>query len=139
MWRWGVEARAAAHELATIVSGERLRVRHAAMLEAGAAHGDTFAGWGAAVSAVAAHRASARLGEWWRHSRRRRATAVAQAIVATPLLLAAATLETVAGRRAPDLVSPLVRRLYDQKRLSVGATAAMPELRPAAVQEEPSP
>jgi len=136
--RWGIEARAAAHEIATVVSSERLHVRHAAMLEAGAAHGDTFAGWGAAVSAVAVHRASARLGEWWHHPRRRRAAVAARAMLASPLLLGAALVDAVAGRRAPDLVSPLVRRLYSQERLSVRSTTAVPELAPTAVQEPSS-
>ncbi len=135
--RWTTEARAAAREIGSVVSGERLSVRHAAMLEAGAAHGDTFASWGAAVSAVAAHRASARLGEWWRHPRRRRATVVAQAMMASPLLLAVATVETVVRRRGPDLVSPLVRRFYNQARLSASPTPTMPKLR-AAVAREPS-
>jgi hypothetical protein len=117
-WRWSIEGRAALREIATVLSGERRRVRHAAMLEAGAVHGDTFAGWGAAISVVAAHRASAQIGEWWRHPRARRASAVAQAMVASPLLLAALMVETVAGRHAPDLVSPLVVRLYNQERLS---------------------
>jgi len=135
--RWRIEAWAAAREIATVVSGERLRVRHAAMLEAGAAHGDTFAGWGAAVSTVAAHRASSRLAEWWHHPRARRAVVVAQAMVAAPLLLGALMIEAVAGRRAPDLVSPLVRRFYSQARLSAAPVTVPPKLRSRAI-EEPS-
>src|SRR3989449_11363705 len=96
------------------------------MLEAGAAHGDTFAGWGAAVSAVAVHRASARLGEWWHHPRRRRAAVAARAVLASPLLLGAALGGAVAGRRAPHLVSPPVPRLYSPERLSVRSTTAVP-------------
>ena len=134
---WGTEARAAACEIGMVFSGERRRVRHAAMLEAGAAHGDSLASWGAAVSAVATHRASARLGQWWRHPRRRRAAVVAQAMIASPLLLAVAGVETVVGRRGPDLVSPLVRRFYNQNRLSASTTPVMPKLR-AAVAREPS-
>src|SRR5947208_2144936 len=135
--RWRIEGWAAAREIATVVSGERLRVRHAAMLEAGAAHGDTFAGWGAAVSAVAAHRASSRLAEWWHHPRARRAVVVAQAMAAAPLLLGALMIEAVAGRRAPDLVSPLVRRCYSQARLSAAPVTVPPKLRSRAL-EEPS-
>jgi len=62
---------------------------------------------------------------------------VVQAMVASPLLLAVATVEMVVGRRGPDLVSPLVRRFYNQARLSVSPTPAMPKLR-AVVAREPS-
>src|SRR5262245_18148122 len=98
-WRWSIEARAAVREIAAVLSREHRRVRHAAMLETGAAHGDTFAAWGAAISAEVVYRASEQIGEWCRHPRTRRASAVAQAVAASPLLLVALLVEARSGGR----------------------------------------
>ena len=45
---------------------------------------------------------------WWRHPRWRRAALAARATAATPVVLGAATLQCVAGRWLPDIVSPMV-------------------------------
>lgn len=124
--RWATEACAAVGEVALVCSRARRRVRHAAMLEAGAAYGDSFASWGVAVTAEALRRASARLAGWWRHPRRRRAAVAARATLALPLLLAVVTAQALAGRLLPDLVTPLVRRLYCQDRLD--ALSETPEV-----------
>jgi hypothetical protein len=50
--------------------------------------------------------------------RLRRATVVATAALATPMLLAAAVGQVMLGRLFPDLVTPLVRRLYALDRLT---------------------
>ncbi|HEV8643084.1 MAG TPA: glycosyltransferase family 2 protein [Methylomirabilota bacterium] len=115
--RWVTETRAALGEVAALCSPARRRVRHAAMLEAGAAYGDSFASWGVALTAEAVRRVSARLAGWWRHPRRRRAAVAARATLALPLLLVLAMAQALAGRLLPDLVTPLVRRLYSQDRL----------------------
>jgi hypothetical protein len=52
------------------------------------------------------------------HVRLRRATVVATAALATPMLLAAAVGQVMLGRLFPDLVTPLVRRLYALDRLT---------------------
>lgn len=126
--RWVAEARAAVGEVVALFSPARRRVRHAAMLGAGAAYGDSFASWGVALTAEALRRVGARLGGWWRHPRRRRAAVAARAALALPLLLVLATVQALAGRLLPDLVTPLVRRLYSQDRLD--ALIDPPEVTP---------
>ncbi len=115
--RWAGEARAAVIEAAQVVSRDRRRVRHAAMLEAGAARGDSVAGWGLAMSSVAFHYAGGRLAYWWRHPRRRRAAAAAGAMLMTPVLLGLVLLQVLAGPLLPDLVTPFVRHVFSQARL----------------------
>ena len=136
--RWALETRAAVGEVAALTAGERTHARHAAMLQAAAVHGDSFAGWGAAMTAVAVQRASARVATWWRHPRRRRAAVTAQAMAVTPVLLVACAVETVARHRGPDVVSPLVRRMFAQHRLAIAATARAGGLRRASLEEAPS-
>ncbi len=57
----------------------------------------------------------------------RRAAVVATATVTTPVLIAATVAQVMLGRLVPDLVTPLVRRLYALDRLSplTGSVAAM--------------
>jgi hypothetical protein len=128
--RWVGEGRAAVIETAQVVSRDRRRVRHAAMLEAGAARGDSFAGWGVAISAVAFHYAGSRLTYWWRHPRRRRASAVAGAMLTTPVLLALVLAQVVAGPLLPDLVTPFVRHVFSQARLGPGVRPSRPRPQP---------
>src|SRR5262249_42495560 len=135
---WSIEARAALRELAAVLSGERRRVRHAAMLEAGAAPGDTFAAGGGALSPGGGFCASEQVRGWCRPPRTPPASAAAPAVAASPLLLVALMVEAVAGRHAPDLVSPLVARLYNQERLSAARATAVSDLGSTAVQE-PAP
>jgi glycosyl transferase family 2 len=114
--RAGTELAAAAAEVGALFRRERRLARHRAMLEGAAAYADSGAS-GFAMGAVAARRAAARLGLWWRHPRRRRAGVVLGAAlglpVAAPLLIAAALL----GRRLPPATSALVATLYSQDRL----------------------
>jgi hypothetical protein len=122
--RWGTEAAAAGREIRAVFRSERRRARHGAMLEAGAACGGSLPTWGLAVSLVAVRRTGERLGVWWRHPRRRRAAVAAGATLATPLLLGAAVVSALASRWLPDVVTPLVRRLYSQDRLDAAQPAA---------------
>ncbi|HET9491716.1 MAG TPA: glycosyltransferase family 2 protein [Methylomirabilota bacterium] len=128
--RWAAEARAAVVEVAAVLSRDRRRARHADMLQAGAARADSFAGWGVAISAVAASHASARLTYWWAHPRRRRATAAAGAILTLPVVLALTITQVVAGRFLPDLVTPLVDRVFSQARLGAAQPPGRPRQRP---------
>lgn len=128
--RWAAEARAAVLEVSAVLGRDRRRARHADMLQAGAARADSFAGWGAAISAVAASHASARLTYWWSHARRRRATAAAGAILTLPVVLALALTQVLAGRFLPDLVTPLVHRVFSQARLGVAPAPSRPRQRP---------
>jgi hypothetical protein len=117
-------------EVAAVLSRDRRRARHADMLQAGAARADSFAGWGVAISAVAASHASARLTYWWAHPRRRRATAAAGAILTLPVVLALTITQVVAGRFLPDLVTPLVDRVFSQARLGAAQPPGRPRQRP---------
>lgn len=130
--RWRIEARAACGQVAAVLSADRRRARHTAMLEAGAARGDSAAAWATASTAVAIDYASARLSLWWHHPRRRRATAATGASLTAPVLLGLAVVHALAGRFLPDLVTPLVRRVYAQDRLAAVAEPASP----AAVADE---
>lgn len=131
--RWAAEAGAAGREIAAVLSAERRRARHTEMLAAGAPHAANPATWGAAVSAVVARHAERRLGAWWRHPRRRRAAVAARASLATPVLLALALAQAAAARWMPDLVTPLVERLYSQARLDAALAGEALRARDAPV------
>jgi hypothetical protein len=119
--RWGYEGAVAGRTVTSIFHGDRLAARHAAMLEAG--RGQESPGLAAAaVGAVAGQRALDRLASWWRHPRHRRAWVAASGVLATPIVLMLAAAQILAGRRAPDLVTPLVDRVYAPDRLDVTAT-----------------
>jgi glycosyl transferase family 2 len=122
--RWAAESRAAAGEVATLVSRDRRRVRHTAMLEAGGARADSLPASGLAFTAAGFQRVGDRLALWWRHPRRRRAAVAAPACLATPVLLGLAVIQALAGRILPDLVTPFVRLVYDQDRLTLVRAAA---------------
>ncbi|MGH7392708.1 MAG: glycosyltransferase family 2 protein [Candidatus Rokuibacteriota bacterium] len=122
--RWLTETRAGAVAIAGVFGRARRRARHGEMLQAGAAFADSPPAWGAAISAVAFEHARARVRGWWRNERRRRATAAVPATLAAPVLLALAVARALGGRTVPDVVTPLVRRLYDQARLEPRAAAA---------------
>lgn len=130
--RWASEMRAACGEAAAVVSADRRQVRHIAMLDAAAGHGGSVATWGVALAAAAIDQASGRLSLWWCHPRRRRAGAAARASLGAPALLGLALVQAVAGRVLPDLVTPLVRRVYAQERLAPVAAPA----KPSALAEE---
>ncbi len=128
--RWVMEVAAGAGEVAAVFDRARRRARHVAMIQASAAYAGSPA-WGAALSAVVLARARACVGGWWWNERRRRAGAAAAATVAAPALLALAAAQALGGRAVPDVVSPLVRRIYDQARLAPRAGAGT-TVRPAA-------
>lgn len=115
--RWAIETGAGVAEVAALFDRGRLRARHAEMLQAAAAFGDSPPAWGAALSAVAVGRARTRLRGWWDHPRRRRATVAATATLVAPVLLALASARALGGRLVPDAVTPIVQRFYDQTRL----------------------
>jgi 3-oxoacyl-(acyl-carrier-protein) synthase len=78
-----------------------------------AAAGRTVVGGSAGFS----HYAVAGDAGWWRRPRGRRAAAAAGATLAAPVLLALLALQALAPRWFPDVVTPLVQRLYSQARL----------------------
>jgi hypothetical protein len=133
--RWGIETRAAGAEVAALVSRDRRRVRHAAVLATAAARGDSLPSWGLALAVAGIERVTDRLALWWRHPRRERAGVAAVGCLATPILLALAVLQALGGRLLPDLVTPFVGLVYGHERLG-RATSAGP-LR--ARWEEPAP
>lgn len=124
--RWTIEARAAAGEAAALVGRDRRRVRHAAVLATAATRGDSLPGWGLALAVAGLERVADRLAVWWRHPRRGRAAAAGTACLAAPFLLGLAVVQAMAGRLLPDLVTPFVRLVYAQHRLSrVGVAAPL--------------
>lgn len=132
--RWSIEARAAGGEVAALVSRDRRQVRHAAVLATAAARGDSLPVWGLALAVAGIGRVTDRLALWWRHPRRERAGAAATGCLAAPILLALAAVQAVGDRLLPDLVTPFVRLVYAQDRLSgVGIVGPL-----RARREEPS-
>jgi hypothetical protein len=75
-------------------------------------------GWGLALAVAGIERVTDRLALWWRHPRRERAGAAAAGCLAAPILLALAAVHAMGGRLLPDLVTPFVRLVYAQDRLS---------------------
>lgn len=115
--RWGAEIAAGLGEVAAVFGPARIRARHRAILAACAGHSVSPGPWALAVGAEVAQRAVTRLREWWDRPRRRRAAAVARASLAAPLVLGLGVLQALGGGRGPDLVTPLVARVFDQRRL----------------------
>jgi hypothetical protein len=122
--RWAIEARAAGREVAALVDRDRRRARHAAVLAAAAARGDSLPGWGLALALAGVERVTDRVVFWWRHPRRCRAVAAATACLGAPLLLGLTVVQALAGRILPDVVTPLVRVMYAPDRLAPAATPA---------------
>jgi hypothetical protein len=125
--RWGREGAAAAGGVAALFDGERLRVRHEAMVEGAAPYADRPPVWGWAVAAVAARRAVARASGWWHHPRRRRAAVAAGATAVVPAAVGLLLVQSLAGRRMPDVVTPLVATFYSQDRLAAAGAARVVE------------
>ena len=121
--RWREELAAAVHEAGQVFDRDRRRFRHAEMWSAALTAPALL--WGPALTRVALRRAGGRLLGWWRHPRRRRATVAAWATVAAPGTLALLALQSAGGEDMPDLAGPLIRRLYDARRLQP-AEAARP-------------
>jgi hypothetical protein len=110
--RWAREARTIAGELLSVFEPDRLATRHAAILAAASPYADSPARWSAAFGAAAARRAGLRLGAIWRSTRARGTGAAAAATLAAPLALPLLALQTLAGDRLPDVITPLVDAVY---------------------------
>lgn len=117
--RWAGEARAVGGEVLGAFHRDRMTDRHAAMLGAAAAYTDSPARWGAAIGAVAARRATARLGAVLSGVQRRGVPAAALATLVTPLALPLLVAQGLAGERVPDFVGPLVDAVYGPRRVRV--------------------
>lgn len=141
MARWLVEARDGLRAVAAVVGRERRVARHTEMLVEASPYRDAPGLWAAAIGARAGHRALARITRWWRHPRRRRASATAWGMALLPLLLVVAVVQALFGRFAPDLVTPIVSRWFSQTRLAAldpgGALA--PRVVDTLAAAEPSP
>jgi hypothetical protein len=125
--RWGREARTVAAELGAVFRPERLAVRHAAILAAAAPYTDSPGRWSAAFGAAAARRAAARLATVWRDASRRGAGDAALGTVLAPVAIALLLAQALGRERLPDVVTPLVDRLYgpDEPGPAVPAAVAM--------------
>ena len=129
--RWEVEARAALGALGAPFTRDRRRRRHAAMLEDAAPYTGAPGLWALAIGGSVLHRVTSELAELWRHPRRRRAAVAARATLTAPVLLPLLALQAVAGRRLPDVVSPLVARVCAQDRLEAAPAPGAPLVAPA--------
>jgi hypothetical protein len=112
--RWAREARALAVELAAVFDPERLTARHTAILHVAAPYTGSPARWGAVFGAAAVRRAGQRLGTVWHDARARGTTAAALATLAAPVTLPLVLLQSMAGQRLPDVVTPLVDAIYPE-------------------------
>jgi hypothetical protein len=145
MARWRVELGQGLAVVAAVVGHEQRTTRHTAMLLEASVYRDSPGLWAAAIGAGAGRRAADRLATWWRHPRRRRASAAAAGIGLLPLLAGLALCQTLLdrlGRDAPDLVTPLVRRWFSQERLVAldpVAEAASPGVVPSSLDAAPVP
>jgi hypothetical protein len=110
--RWAREIRVVAGEVLAVFEPERLAARHAAILEEASPYADSPARWGAAFGAAAAQRAGLRLGAIWRSTRERGTGAAVAATLAAPLALPLLLLQTLAGERLPDVITPLMEAVY---------------------------
>jgi hypothetical protein len=136
--RWHQELVDAVLGLAAVFGRDRRIRRHTRILEDASVYGGGSAGgWAIACGASALRQCGEWLGGCWDSPRRRRALAAASACAASPCLLAAALVQALAPPIVPDVLTPLVRRLYDQERLDVAPRRSPAEAR--AVAEEPHP
>jgi hypothetical protein len=124
--RWGLELGAAAREATSFARGDVRRARHAAILAEMSRYADEPSQWLLGLGVTVAHRISDCLGGWWVHPRLRRAGVAAAATAATPVLAAAAIVQTVVPPRVVDLVTPLVDRLYAPERLGTASRPIAP-------------
>ena len=118
--RWRTEALAGGAAVLALFDGERMRVRHEAILEAAAPYADSPS-WGWAIGTMSVQRMAARVARWWHHPRRRRATVAAPASLLAPVAVGLMLAQALAGRLMPDVVTPLMRAIYSQERLDVVA------------------
>jgi hypothetical protein len=114
--RWAAEARAVGGELLGVFDSARMATRHAAMLEAASAYTDSMARWSAALGAVAARRAAARVRSVCAAAQRRGTPAAALATLAAPVALPLMLAQALSGERLPDVVTPLVEAVYGHAR-----------------------
>jgi len=114
--RWGGEARTVGTEVLRIFHPARMATRHAEMLEAAAGYADSPARWSAALGALAARRAGARVGAVCAGIAERGTPAAALATLAAPVTLPLLLAQALAGDRLPDFLTPLVEVVYGRGR-----------------------
>jgi hypothetical protein len=115
--RWALEAGVFVAAIVKPFYGERRRVRHQATLEQAAQYAGSPPLWAMSVGSSAIQHVINRVALWRRDPRPRRALVAAPATAAAPVLLGLLVLQTSVPRM-PDFVSPLVRWLCSQDRLS---------------------
>src|SRR5262249_61692879 len=123
-WARGVASGAAA--LVRPFTPDRFRKRHREMHQFATPYRYNHAAYATAMGAFVLDRTARTWEGWWRDPRARLVRVHALATVAPPALAAAATAQSLLGRRegaGPDLVSPLIRSAFSRERLA----AALPE------------
>ncbi|HET7875772.1 MAG TPA: tryptophan 7-halogenase [Methylomirabilota bacterium] len=116
--RWAQDAAAAARALVAPFGAARRVPRHRELFEFTAPHRAHPAAFALAVGAFALNRTVETWRGWWHEPRVRAAGLAAAATVAAPVLLGIALLARPLARIGLDPLTPLVRWLYDQRRLA---------------------
>jgi len=119
--RWAREGRLIANDVLGVFDSHRMTSRHTAMLQAAVAYSDSPVRWSTAFVAAAGRRAMARLSATWRATRGRGTVVAARGTLAAPVALPLLLLQALAGRHAPDLLTPLVNVVYGDGRAAAGA------------------
>src|SRR6185295_17406598 len=119
--RWAREGQLSANDVLGVFDSHRMTSRHTEMLEAAVAYSDSPVRWSTAFVAAAGRRAVARLGATWQATRKRGAVTAARGTLAAPVALPLLLLQAMAGRHAPDLLTPLINVVYGDGRAAAGA------------------
>lgn len=126
--RWARECATVAAALLRPFTAERRRARHREASAFAAPHLHNPAGWAAAIGAFALHRTAETWRRWWSDPRARALRLAGAATAATPLLLVLALAHGLLSRLGLDLLAPLIRRLYSQRKLAPLLAASLPAL-----------
>jgi hypothetical protein len=121
--RWAIEVGYAVDNFVSVFRRERRVARHARMVAAVTSYPSAPTMWGVALGAAAMREISNGLESFWKSPRRRRAGAASVACAAAPAVLVLGVAKAMGGRMVPDLVTPIVRRLYAQERLDTPSVA----------------
>jgi hypothetical protein len=118
--RWAREGRLIAGDVLGVFNAQRMTTRHTAMLEAAVAYSDSPVRWSTAFVTAAGRRAAARLHATWRATRGRGTVTAARGTLAAPVALPLLLLQALAGRHAPDLLTPVVNLVYGDGKAAAG-------------------
>jgi hypothetical protein len=110
--RWRSEMTMALREVAAVAQANRRRARHTAMLADAAPYLGEPGRWALAVGGALGHRVAARLVDWCRDARLRRAAVAATGIAALPLVAVLSIVAAAGGARACRLRDRVLEAVY---------------------------